>query len=282
MNVVEINNLAFGYSKRNPVFANLNLTIKQGHIYGLLGPNGAGKTTLLKLMTGTLFPRKGTVHLWGKNAGERLAETLRKTYFLQEEFAFPNWSFTRIAQLHGQFYPDFSFERFRKALERLGNVPDKPMHKLSRGMKQKVALAIALATQSEFLIMDEPFRGLDVPSRHELRRLIIEHFDTSKTMIISTHELREVNNLLDHVIFIWEGKVLLSSSINQLASMVSIGFSSHKPTDALYSEEVGGQWKAVFPKGNSQQEVDLEFLFVAITRSRALREFINNHQIQES
>ncbi len=282
MNVVEIRNLAFGYNKGKSVFANLNLTIKQGHIYGLLGPNGAGKTTLLKLMTGNLFPQEGTVHVWGKEARKRLAETLQKTYFLQEEIPFPNWKFSHIAQLHGQFFPNFSFERFQELLKRLGDVPDIPMHNLSRGMKQKVALAVALASQTEFLIMDEPFRGLDVPSRHELRRLIIEHFDSSKTMIISTHELREVNNLLDHVIFLWEGKVLLASSVDQLASMISIEISQHKPADALYMEEIGGQWKAVFPKGNSQQKVDLEFLFVAITRSEALREFINNHQIQES
>ncbi|NPA35066.1 MAG: ABC transporter ATP-binding protein [Chlorobi bacterium] len=281
MSAVEIKGLKFGYGKREPLFEGLNLQFKQGHIYGLLGPNGAGKTTLLKLIIGALFPKSGQVKLWGVDAYKRNPEPLARTYFLQEEFALPPWKPSLIAELHGGFYPKFQKDKFYEVLERLGRVPEKPVSNFSRGMKQKVSIASALATNSDLLIMDEPFRGLDIPSRRELRRLIIEHATPDKAIIISTHELREVHNLIDHVVFLWSGQVLLSASTEKLSSTINIVEDVDKPLDALYSEQVAGKWRAIVP-GKASQPLDLEFLFVGLTRSEQLREFFSNYKIKQS
>ncbi len=279
MNAVEINQLRFGYDRKHPLFEGIDLTFAPGHVYGLLGPNGAGKTSLLKLMVGALFPDAGNIQLWGEEVTWRKAEPLARTYFLQEEFALPPWKPGLIAWAHGKFYPNFSEEAFWHVLERLGGVPDKPVSKFSRGMKQKVAIATALAAQTDLLLLDEPFRGLDVPSRREFRRLLIEHASPERAIIISTHELREVHNLIDYVVFLWQGKVLLSASIEGLAALVSTVEVPDKPENAFYYEESAGQWRAVVP-GPAKQALDLEFLFVALTRSESLRTFFTNAKIQ--
>lgn len=274
---IQLRNIHFAYTRHQPLFTNLSLSLHTGHIYGLLGPNGAGKTSLLKLITGVLFPQKGQALLWNQLTTHRNAQQLARIYFLQEELGLPPWKPTQLIQLHGKFYPNFSEAIFHDCIHQLGPVPNLPLPKMSRGMRQKVAIALALAAQTDILILDEPFKGLDIPSRHAFRQLLAQHFSASRIIIISTHELREAQDLVDSVIFLWNGSILVQAPLTRLASKLNVIETTQKPSNALYAEEIGSHWKALVP-ANQEGNLDIEFLFIAAIRSERIRHYL--HTIQ--
>ncbi|MDE7413679.1 MAG: ATP-binding cassette domain-containing protein [Muribaculaceae bacterium] len=212
--MLKINDCTFSYSRKNPpVIEDFSLTIDKGGIYGLLGSNGAGKSTLLNLICGLLTPDSGDVTLDGINTRKRLPETMSDLFIVPEEFDFPSMSLEKYVNLNKPFYPRFSWDSLVENLDLFGLSPEINIGKLSMGQKKKVALSFAMATNTKLVILDEPTNGLDIPGKATFRRFISAGADDDRIFIISTHQVRDVAQILDHIIIIDNHKVLLDRSV---------------------------------------------------------------------
>jgi len=266
--MIEIKNLTFGY-QQDVLFQQMDLNLEPGNIYGLLGINGAGKSTLLKLMTGLLFPDSGILNSLGHDPRRREPAFLAKVSFLSEELNLRSITDRQFVYFLAPFYPNFSHEQFERYLREFDIPRNRKLIQLSYGQKKKFLLSFALASGTELLVLDEPTNGLDIPSKGLFRRLVAEALNENQIFIISTHQVRDVESLIDNLVVLHAGKVLL----NQRMATISAGIRMrHTPTrpdpgakGLLYSEPgVGGYW-AVW-RGNTDEEgrIDLEVLFNTI------------------
>ena len=211
--MLKINELAFSYSGNGcKVFNDFSLSFEKGAVYGLLGLNGTGKSTLLYLLTGLLRPQEGSIEFKGEDVQKRLPSTLSDMYIVPEEFELPRMSMKQYAKLHSGFYPRFSYEQLLQNLAMFGLDDSVVFNNLSMGQQKKAYMCFALATNTSLLVMDEPTNGLDIPSKSEFRRLIASNMSDDKTIIISTHQVRDIDSLLDHIVIIDRSSVLLNAS----------------------------------------------------------------------
>ena len=263
--MISIKDLSFGYD-RDRLFHQMDLVLEPGNIYGLLGINGAGKSTLLKLMIGLLFPDSGEVESFGYEPGRRDPAFLEKVSFLSEEMNIENITDSRFEYFFIPFYPNFSYDRYERYLREFDIPRNRKLNKLSHGQKKKYLLSFALATGSELLVLDEPTNGLDIPSKGLFRRLVAESLDENQIFVISTHQVRDVESLIDRIVVLHQGKVLLNQSMEALSSQIRM---THTPTrpdpnsrGLLYSEAgVGGHWAVWWEEQGGDGHLDLEILF---------------------
>lgn len=245
------------------VFSDLNLNLEKGKIYGLLGKNGAGKTTLLKLTSGLLFPKGGQINVLGEIPSKRKPSFLSDIFFIPEEFLMPRLSPLDYASSYSHFYPNFNKGQFIELLQKLEVNHDDLMHKMSFGQQKKAYIAFAIACNTTILIMDEPTNGLDIPSKAAFRRVIAAEMNDNRTIIISTHQVRDLDKLIDSVVILDSGEILLNASIDQIASKMH--FKHIEPNDSpIYSEQtIHGVWGVVKNDQNADSQVDMEILFNA-------------------
>lgn len=214
--MIEIKNLEFSY-KKTPVFSDINLSFPDGGIYGLLGENGVGKTTLLKLICGLLRPVSGTCTLDGQTCHDRLPSMLQRIVFLPDEVALPEMSTPqRYVDELQPFYPAFSQSKFLHLMQELEVDPARRFREMSFGQQKKSIIAATLALGTDYILLDEPTNGLDIPSKAQFRSILSSAADEGKTVIISTHQVRDVELLLDHVTMIERNCVLLNTRMDQL------------------------------------------------------------------
>lgn len=213
--MITIQNLTFWYSKKNKVFDELDLNLESGHIYGLLGKNGAGKTTLLKLICGLSFPKSGKLEVDGQIPGRRQAGFLENLFFVPEEISLPPICPEKFAHLYGEFYPVFDAGQFRVYLEKFEVNPDQNFSGMSHGQKRKALTAFALATNTRFLFLDEPTNGFDIPSKAAFRSLLASGFSEEKTIILSTHMVRDLESMIDRVLILKNQRVLQNNEADQ-------------------------------------------------------------------
>ena len=205
--MIEVQNLSFGYKKRKLLYKNLNLKLEAGSIYGLLGKNGAGKSTLLKNFIGLLFPKGGKISVNGYEPKKRWPSFLETIYFIPEEVYVPALTVEGYKKLFSPFYPAFNEEQFYNYLEHL-DVKDKgKLNGLSFGQQKKFIIAFALACNTKVLLLDEPTNGLDIPSKIKFRKLIASILTDDKIIFISTHQIRDLDNLIDRVIIVDEWRI---------------------------------------------------------------------------
>ena len=212
--MIQVNKISYNYpakwknysTKDNSVFWNFSLTLEENKIYGLLGKNGVGKSTLLHLLAGLNRPNRGKVLIDGDDITERNPMTMSKIFIVTEEFELPNMSLKKYVKLNRPFYPDFSDEILEKCLNdfEIGDISD--LGALSMGTKKKVYMSFALATNAKYLLMDEPTNGLDIESKSLFRKVIAQNMTDDRTMIISTHQVHDVENIIDHVLILGERK----------------------------------------------------------------------------
>lgn len=266
MKQVEIINLKFFYSRKRELFNNLNLSVEAGRIYGLLGKNGAGKTTLLKLMAGLLFPKEGECNLFDEVAAKRLPSSLREIFVVPEEFYLPSISIDCYAKLNSGYYPRFDSTFFYKYLNEIKLTSDQKLNKLSYGQKKKVLIGFALATNCKLLILDEPTNGLDIPSKSQFRKIIASTLTDDRSIIISTHQVRDLANMLDSIIILEEGKVVMNKSIEDITSQYYFDRKDEIiDSEVLYNEKILGEYSCISEnKNNRLSEVDIELLFNAV------------------
>ena len=266
--MVEINNLSFGYSRKKILFDNFNLTLDSGRIYGLLGKNGAGKSTLLRTMCGLLFPNTGTIAVNGFEPKKRQPAFLRSLYLIPEQTYVPRLSINRYVDLYAPFYPKFDAQQFRNFLELLEVKGNPKLTDLSFGQQKKFIIAFGLACNTQMLIMDEPTNGLDIPSKSQFRKLMASALTDDRIFIISTHQVRDLDNLIDQVVIVENGAVLLNASINDIAEKLCFKLVKDLPQadKVLYSESSMMGHAVVMPNTEGvETKVHLEYLFNAIT-----------------
>ncbi len=270
--MVELINIDFRYKKKKPLFRDLNLQLSGGSIYGLLGKNGAGKTSLLKHISGLLFPNGGECLVNGQRVSERLPEVLQDIYVIPEEFALPPVSIDRYARINGLFYPDFNRDQLNHYLQEFELNTDEKLSSMSYGQKKKFLISFGLATNARLLILDEPTNGLDIPSKSQFRKIIASALTEEKLMIISTHQVRDLENLIDTVLVLESGQIIFNHNIATISEKLRFmqDVKAIPAGEVLYSEEGAGR-KAGIVKNTSQLEsrVDLEILFNGIIKNPA-------------
>lgn len=272
--MIEIQNLTFGYSKKTPdVFTDVSLHIESGKVVGLLGKNGTGKSTLLYLISGLLHPKTGSVCYKGIPTNERLPETLSNIFIVPEEFDLPSITLERYVDINLPFYPNFDHELLKSNLEMFELSTDLNLGELSMGQKKKVFMSFALATCTDLLLMDEPTNGLDIPSKTMFRKVINNSRRPDRTIIISTHQVHDVEMLIDHIIMIDNRDFLVNTSIADIRSKLTF---EHRPTgadcsDAYYIEPTIGGNIVVAPAcpdaATSDEPINLELLFNTLSQN---------------
>jgi ABC-2 type transport system ATP-binding protein len=226
--MIDFQNVSFGYSAHRTLFSDLSLGISSGGVCGLLGGNGMGKSTLLKLAAGLLIPRKGEIELAGETPAHRNPALLRQIMFVPEEFDLPSTTLQRFVGVTAPFYPNFSHELFAEYVGALQLDPTWHFRRMSMGEKKKSYIAFALACGTPYLFMDEPTNGLDIPSKSALRHLIAETTTPERTVIISTHQARDIENLLDRVVILQHGRVLADRTVAEIEDEESGRFDLEK------------------------------------------------------
>ncbi len=275
--MIEINNLSFGYSSKKLLYQNLQLTLDTGNIYGLLGRNGAGKSTLLKNIIGLLYPTKGNINVNGHTPGSRKPDFLETIYFIPEEVLVPALTIDRYINLFSPFYPLFNRDHLMVYLDRLEVITKDKLNTLSFGQQKKFIIAFALACNTKILLLDEPTNGLDIPSKKRFRKLIASVMNEDRMIFISTHQVKDLDNLIDQVIIVDNGQLLLNASIPLIGEKLSFKTVEEIPegTSILYEEDALKGKSIVTP--NTQHEdtkINLEHLFNAVTENPALAKSI--------
>ena len=270
--MLEVKNLSFSYGRRKAkVLEDFSLTLQKGSVYGLLGKNGTGKSTLLYLMAGLLRPQQGNVIYKGMEAIKRRPETLQDMFLVPEEFALPNVSLKQYVGLNAPFYPSFSEEMLKACLRDFDMNEDIHLGELSMGQKKKAFMCFALATNTSLLMMDEPSNGLDIPSKSQFRKVIASGMTDEKAVIISTHQVRDIDSLLDHVLIMDGTNLLLDASVSTICEKLYFAEQGmNEPTDgALYVQpSVQGNSVILPNEYGEESKLNLEVLFNAMLAER--------------
>lgn len=261
--MIKLNDVTFNYSSKKQVLSGIDLTIEAGHIYGLLGKNGEGKTTLLKLLSGLVFPDKGSIQVLNEIPSERKASFLQQVFILPEDMIYPDVRIVDYINMYRPFYPSFSNERLKVCLESFEINSSDKLKKMSMGQKKKVAITFALSVNTPLLLLDEPTNGLDIPSKSIFRKLIASFTGENQTVIISTHQVRDLESLIDTVIILDQKEILLNSTLEEISNLLA--FRLLLPDEkALYSEPSPSGMIGVMENNmRLKTPVSLELLFNA-------------------
>lgn len=276
--MIQIQNLSYKYSgATEKVFDGLTLSFAEGKIFGLLGKNGVGKSTLLHLLSGLLMPREGRILIDGQEPRLRQPSLQEEVFFVPDEFSLPAMPLARYVKYREPFYPRFSQEILRQCLQDFEIDMHSHLDKLSLGEKKRVLVSFALATQCRVLLMDEPTNGLDIPAKTLFRKLVARHMSDDQTIIVSTHQVHDVDALLDHIVIMEtpakrvKDSILLDASIAELQERYAFQYRSmNEPCDdALYFEPTP-QGRAVIVTNRAGEEttVNLELLFNAVVKGK--------------
>jgi ABC-2 type transport system ATP-binding protein len=264
--MIDIQNLHFAYKKKK-VFTGLNLSLQPGHIYGLLGKNGTGKSTLLRNIAGLLFPDQGSVKVLDHTPRHRHPAFLQELFMVPEEFYLPNVSIEKFVDCNASFYPKFNYDQFNKYLREFDIPVGNKLQQMSYGQKKKALISFGLACNTSLLLMDEPTNGLDIMSKSQFRKVIAGAIDETKCIIICTHQVKDMESLIDRITVIDEGKILFDQTVDRITSKLSfkISFDSEEIRQAIYREEsLKGNAIITTNADHEEGKLDLEMLYKAI------------------
>jgi len=275
--MITLKELSFSYSRKKEVLDRINLEVGSGHICGLLGKNGEGKTTLLNLLSGQIFPDQGSCLVLEETPSERNARFLQRIFLLPEEISMPEVTTIEYIKMYAPFYPTFRDDICKACVESFEiNLSDR-LSKMSQGQRKKVAITLALAAHTPLLLMDEPTNGLDIPSKATFRRLVASLIDDNQTVIISTHQVRDLESLIDTVLILDQRQILLNKTLNEIGEKLYFG--PLLPEEkALYSEPTPqGTIGVTARDGKEETAVSLELLFnAAITYPKEIQRIMNS------
>lgn len=213
MNILECKGLTKRFGAMTAL-DRVSFGIEPGRIVGLLGPNGSGKTTLIKLANGLLVPTAGELWVGGRSPGK---ESHAMVSYLPERTSLPLWmTVKQLQDFYEDFYTDFDRKRSEEMLDRLEISPKQRMKQMSKGTREKVQLILAMSRQAKLYLLDEPIGGVDPATRDYIIHTILSNYNENASLVISTHLIADVENVLDDVIFINKGRILLQQSVDQI------------------------------------------------------------------
>ncbi len=259
--MIKIENLGFSYGD-NVVLRNITMTLEEGRIYGLLGENGVGKTTLLTLLCGLKQPKAGEITIDGHTPYKREPSFLSDQYYLSDEVTAINMRAEEYAKSYGKFWDKFDMGKFLEIMEIFENDASQKMNRMSFGQLKKTYISFALACNCRYIFMDEPTNGLDIPSKAQFRKAVTKYTSEDSTLLISTHQVRDLENIIDPIIILDRQDVLLNASIREIAEKLTFDYSNERNPNALYSEMTPGGCVQVYPNtGSEESKVNIEALF---------------------
>lgn len=269
--MIELEKLSFTYGRKKPLFDQLSLTLPSGNIYGLLGRNGAGKSSLMKILAGLLFPQAGKLSVAGFRPKDRYPQFLQEVFIITEEFHLPAMTLGRFVRLYSPFYPRFNYELFISYTAEFQLAQDQALSTFSYGQKKKFLLSFGLATDCKLLILDEPTNGLDIPSKSQFRKVVASAIHEERSFIISTHQARDMENLIDPIIILDEGEVVFFQGHEQVSRKLAFTRQAELPKGAglVYSESsLGGYIVVSENTGKEETNMSLETLFNAVVANK--------------
>jgi ABC-2 type transport system ATP-binding protein len=272
METIHLKNVDFRYRKRVPLLSDINLKIQPGHIHGLIGKNGEGKSALLKLIAGLLFAREGSVDVLGFDPRRRSPEFLREVYFLSEEAPNFTLNISDFERVYAPFYPNFSQNAFDSNLIAFDiHSRNRKISRLSHGGRKKVMIAFALAARTKILLMDEPTNGLDIPSKGRFRRMVASALDDDRCILLATHQVRDLENLIDNIIIMDKHQIVLNESVDTITDRLIFRLPGHNKRhgNVLYSEDTfRGIFQVCENARHDDSNLDIELLFKAIQANK--------------
>ena len=282
--MLAIENITYAYKNSGYVLRDFSFEIRQGGVYGLLGRNGSGKSTLLYLISGLLTPGKGQVSYDGVNTRLRLPSTLSEMFLVPEEFALPAIPLRRFVELYSPFYPRFSHDDLRRYLEVFELDDNVNLGALSMGQKKKAFMSFALACNTRLLLMDEPSNGLDIPGKGMFRRAIAEAASDERVIIISTHQVRDIDRILDHILILNHSRIALDAKVDEITRRLSFAVTNDvdEARCALFaSPSIGGTAIVTRNTTGDETELNLETLFGFVLESPEVTQKIFSEPLSE-
>ena len=268
--MIEINDLAFSYGK-TPVLKSITTTLEEGRIYGLLGENGVGKTTLLTLLCGLKKVCSGSITTDGQNPFDRTPTLLQNQFYLPDEVLPIAMKAECFAKERGAFWPDYDHSKFLEIMKEFENDPAKKMNQMSAGQLKKTYISLALACGCKYIFMDEPTNGLDIPSKTQFRSAIMKYTTDDSTIVISTHQVRDLENIIDPIIILDRQDVLLNASVEEITSKLYFDYGTQLHPESLYSEQLPGGFIQVYPNTTGEDsKINVEALFNAVHKNKEL------------
>ena len=268
--MIEIKDLAFSYGK-TPILKSITTTLEEGRIYGLLGENGVGKTTLLTLLCGLKKVCSGSITTDGENPFDRTPTLLQNQFYLPDEVLPVAMKAECFAKERGDFWPDYDHSKFLEIMKEFENDPAKKMNQMSAGQLKKTYISLALACGCKYIFMDEPTNGLDIPSKTQFRSAIMKYTSDDSTIVISTHQVRDLENIIDPIIILDRQDVLLNASVEEITSKLYFDYGTQLHPESLYSEQLPGGFIQVYHNTTGEDsKINVEALFNAVHKNKEL------------
>ena len=262
--MIKIKKLGFSYGD-NVVLKDISMDLEEGRIYGLLGENGVGKTTLLTLLAGLKKAQDGMLDIDGYKPSDRKPSFLSDIYYLPDEVPAPRRTAIDFATDHGQYWTNFNASKFSEIMKVFDNDENQRMDQMSYGQLKKTFISFALACNTKYLFMDEPTNGLDIPSKAQFRKAVSKYTSDESTLLISTHQARDLEAIIDPIIILDHRDVLLNATLDEIGQKLYFDYSSEADPNALYQEMVpGGNIQVVPNTTGAESKVNIEALFNAV------------------
>lgn len=276
--MINIDNLRFSYGS-NCVLDGITMTLEPGRIYGLLGENGVGKTTLLTLICGLKNTQSGSISIDGRTPYKREPVLLSEISYIPDEVAPMHCTAASWAKSSGVFRPNFKYEKFLQIANEFEIDVNMMMDKMSNGQLKKAYISFVLACGTRYILMDEPTNGLDIPSKSQFRTAIMKHTSEDSTIVISTHQVRDLENIIDPVIILDRQAVLLNATISEISSKLYFDYGTEIHPDNLYMEQLPGGFIQVRPNTTGEEsKVNIEALFNAVHKHKDLIKAMFSHE----
>ena len=276
--MIKIHDLGFSYGTKN-VLDHITMTLEQGRIYGLLGENGVGKTTLLTLLSGLKKPQRGTILTDGVSPWKRTPDFLEEIYYLPDEVAPLPTTALKWSAAEGKFRPRYDAAKFEAIIKEFETDPSQKISTMSAGQLKKCYIAFALAAGTRYLLMDEPTNGLDIPSKAQFRAALMKYTREDSTIVISTHQVRDLENVIDPIVILDRCDVLLNASTDEIGEKLYFDYGRELFEDSLYSEQLPGGFIQVRPNASGKpSKVNVEALFNAAHRNKETIKAIFSHE----
>lgn len=266
--MIRIEKLGFSYGQV-PVLKNITMNLESGKIYGLLGENGVGKTTLLTLLAGLKKPLQGSIDIDGSAPYSRAPQVLENQFYLADEMLPVPMKAAEYARITGEFWPNYKQDTFEEIMELFENTSDKKMNEMSTGQLKKTYISLALALGCKYLFLDEPTNGLDIPSKAQFRSALMKYTGEDSTIVISTHQVRDLENIIDPIIILDRQDVLLNASLEEISRKLYFDYGTQLHPESLYSEQLPGGFIQVYPNAEgADSKVNIEALFNAVHHNK--------------